>query len=175
MEKAKKGAVVEEVKATLEKSNIAIVTHYRGLTVAEMTALRRDMRKSGSEYRVVKNTLTKRAAQGTSFEGLGEILTGPVGLASSSDPVAPAKVLSDFAKTHPNLQIIGGIMEGRPIDLAGVNALAKLPSREVLLAKLLGTMMGPVQGVVGVLAAVPGSFVRVLEQIRQQKEEQSAA
>ncbi|MBF0424711.1 MAG: 50S ribosomal protein L10 [Magnetococcales bacterium] len=174
MNREEKSQVIDEVRATLGRSKVVVVAHYRGMTVDEMTALRRKFRESGSEYRVVKNTLAKRAAQGTPFEGLGSLLTGPTSLATSADPVAPAKVLDEFVKDHPNLQIIGAVLDGKILKAEEVVALAKLPSREVLLARMLGALNAPIQGFVGVLAAVPGSFVRALGQIQKQKEQQAA-
>ncbi|MBF0152428.1 MAG: 50S ribosomal protein L10 [Magnetococcales bacterium] len=174
MNREEKSQVIDDVRASLGRSRVAVVAHYRGMTVGEMTELRRKIRESGSEFRVVKNTLAKRAAQGTPFEGLDALLTGPTSLATSMDPVAPAKALDDFAKDHPNLQIVGGVLDGKLVDAKGITALAKLPSREVLLARMLGSLNSPIQGFVGVLAAVPGSLVRVLAQIQKQKEEQAA-
>lgn len=175
MNREEKGRVIEEVRGTLGRSSIAIVTHYRGLTVKEMTLLRRKIRDVGAEYRVIKNTLARRAAGGDSFEGLNGILTGPTGLATSHDPVAIAKVLTEFAKTHPKLQVVGGVMEGRALSVEGIQALAKLPSRDVLLGQLVGVLAAPMRGLVTVLAALPGGLVRALDQIRQQKEQAAAA
>ncbi|MBF0156488.1 MAG: 50S ribosomal protein L10 [Magnetococcales bacterium] len=170
MKRETKQQVVDEVRASLGESQVAIATHYRGLTVTEMTELRRRMRVAGAGYRVVKNTLAKRALEGTAFAPLGPLLTGPTGLAVSRDPVAPAKVLADFVKDHPNLVIRGGVMGGRLLSEGDVSALAALPSREVLLSRLLGTLNAPIQNLVGVLAALPGGLVRVLGQIRDSKE-----
>ena len=170
MNQTEKKQVVEEVRQELERANVAIVTRYRGLTVEAMTQLRRDMRAAGSQYRVVKNSLARRASQGTSFEGLGDFLTGPTGIATSVDPVAPAKVLTAFSKKNPMLEVVGGVLNGTVVSAAGIDDLAKLPSREVLLAKLLGTMMAPVQSFVTVLGAIPTSLVRVLDRIRESKE-----
>ena len=170
MDQTGKAQVIEEVREAYERSSVAIVSEYRGLTVDEMTELRNEIRNAGAEIRVVKNTLAKRAAQGTDFEGLGDYLVGPTVIAFSSDPVAPAKALSGFEKKHANLILKGGVLNGKNLDVKSIHALSKLPSREVLIAKLLGTMNGPIQNFVGVLAAVPGSLVRVLDQVRQQKE-----
>nr|CRH06689.1 50S ribosomal protein L10 [Candidatus Magnetococcus massalia] len=170
MKQADKSIIVEEVRESLNQSSIAIVAHYRGLTVDEMTELRSKLREAGAEMRVVKNTLAKRASAGTDFEGLNDFLSGPSSLTWSTDPVAPAKVLSAFAKDHDNLKIIGGVLDGNVLDVAGIEKLSKLPSKEELVAKLLRTLNNPIQGIVGVLAAVPGGFVRALEQVRQQKE-----
>ncbi|MEO5366793.1 MAG: 50S ribosomal protein L10 [Magnetococcus sp. WYHC-3] len=175
MNKTEKGQVIEEVRESLSQASVAIVTHYRGMTVAEMTKLRRSLRDAGAEFRVVKNTLARRASQGTPFEPLSPLLTGPTGIAYSADPVAPAKALSQYAKQNPKLEILGGVLDGKAMDAAGVQALAELPSREVLVAQLLGVLNGPIRNFVGVLAAVPGGFVRALDQVRQQKEQASTA
>lgn len=171
MNQTEKKQVVEDVRRELEQASVAIVTRYRGLAVADMTRLRREMRASGSQYRVIKNTLARRASQGTHFEGLGDFLTGPTGLATSVDPVAPAKVLVDFSKKNPMLEVVGGVLNGVVLSTDAINDLAKLPSREVLVAKLLGTMLAPLQSFVGVLAAIPTSLVRVLDRIRESKEQ----
>jgi large subunit ribosomal protein L10 len=166
-----KAQVIEEVREAYGRSSVAIVSEYRGLTVDELTELRTEVRNAGAEIRVVKNTLAKRAADGTDFEALSDYLVGPTIIALSSDPVAPAKALSEFGKKHDKLVLKGGVLNGKVLDVKEIKALAKLPSREVLLAKLMGTMNGPIQNFVGVLAAVPGSLVRVLDQVKQQKEQ----
>ncbi|MEO5346720.1 MAG: 50S ribosomal protein L10 [Magnetococcus sp. YQC-9] len=174
MNQTEKSEIIQEVQESMARSQLAIATHYRGLTVAQMTRLRREIRNAGAELRVVKNTLTKRAIQGSQFQPLEQVLTGPTVLAFSKDPVAPAKVLTEFAKKHPLLVIQGGVLNGNFISPADIVELSKLPSREMLLARLLGTMMNPVQGIVGVLAAVPAGFVRVLDRIREEKEKPAA-
>lgn len=170
MNQAEKKQVVDEMRQELERSNVAIVTRYRGLNVGDMTQLRREMRESGSNYRVVKNTLALRAARGTSFEGLADFLTGPTAIATSDDPVAPAKVISAYTKKNPTLEVVGGVLNGTVMTAAGIEDLAKLPPREVLLAKLLGTINAPIQSFVTVLGAIPTSLVRVLDRIRESKE-----
>ena len=170
MNQTEKEQVVDVVRQELQKASVVIVTRYRGLKVADMTRLRREMHATGSQYRVIKNTLARRAAQGTSFEGLAQFLTGPTGIAISTDPVAPAKVLETFAKKNPLLEVVGGVLNGTVINAAGISELAKLPSKEVLIAKLLGTMIAPIQSFVGVLVAVPASLVRVLDRVRESKE-----
>ena len=169
MNQTEKEKVVEEVRQELGRANVAIVTRYRGLTVANMTQLRREMRAAGSQYRVVKNSLARRASRGTDFEGLGDFLTGPTGIAMSVDPVAPAKILVAFSKKNPMLEVVGGVLDGTVLSAVGVSDLAKLPSREVLIAKVLGTMMAPMQSFVTVLGAIPASLVRVLDRIRASK------
>ncbi|MBF0296645.1 MAG: 50S ribosomal protein L10 [Magnetococcales bacterium] len=175
MKQTEKSEIIQEVQESLARSEVAIATHYRGLSVADMTRLRREMRAVGAELRVVKNTLTKRAIQGSQFQPLEKVLTGPTFLAFSKDPVAPAKVLTDFARKSPLLVIQGGVLNGTFMTPQEITELAKLPSREVLLGRLLGTLMAPVQGIVGVLSAVPAGFVRVLDGIREAKEKQQAA
>jgi len=165
-----KEVIINEVRQVMERSAIVVATHYRGLTVSQMGALRKRMHDSGCQYRVVKNTLAKRAATGTAFENLSGLLSGPTGLAFSVDPVAPAKVLAGFVKDFPTLEIRGAVMNGQVLDDKSVIKLATMPSREVLIAKLLGTMNGPIQNFVGVLAAVPAGLVRVLDQIRKSRE-----
>ncbi|OSM02440.1 50S ribosomal protein L10 [Magnetofaba australis] len=170
MNKAEKSSVIEEVKETFSQSSVALVAHYRGLSVAEMTELRVKMRDAGAELRVVKNTLARRAASEAGIENLNEFLVGPTSIATCSDPVAPAKVFSEFAKDHKKLEILGGVLDGERIDPAGIERLAKLPPKEVLVAQLLGVMNGPIRGFATVLNAIPSGFVRALDQIRQQKE-----
>ncbi len=174
MNQTEKSEIINGVKEGLDRSTVAIATHYRGLTVAQMTRLRNEIRQAGAEMRVVKNTLAKRAIKGSQFEPLGQVLTGPTVMAFAKDPVAPAKVLTEFAKKHPLLVVQGGVLNGVFMTPEDIIELSKLPSREVLLGRLLGTMMNPIQGIVGVLAAVPSGFVRVLDQIRAAKEQQAA-
>ncbi len=174
MNQTEKEQVVEEVRRELQRASVVIVTRYRGLTVADMTRLRREMYAAGSQYRVIKNTLARRATEGTQFAGLTQFLTGPTGVAISVDPVAPAKVLAAFIKKHPMLEVVGGVLNGTVINAAGIAELAKLPSREVLIAKVLGTMIAPVQNFMGVLVAIPSSLVRVLDRIRESKEKPGA-
>ncbi|HAT49937.1 MAG: 50S ribosomal protein L10 [Nitrospirae bacterium] len=170
MKQDEKETIINEVRQIMERSSIVVATHYRGLKVSEMGALRKKMHENGCQYRVIKNTLARRAATGTEFEILSDMLVGPTGLAFSSDPVAPAKVLAGFVKDNPTLEIRGAVLNGKILDGKSLARLATMPSREVMLAKLLGTMNGPIQNFVGVLAAVPASLVRVLDQIRQSKE-----
>lgn len=174
MNQTEKSDIIDAVKESMGRSTVAIATHYRGMSVADMTRLRREMRQVGAELRVVKNTLAKRAIQGSGFQPLEKVLTGPTVLAFSKDPVAPAKVLTDFAKKNPLLLVQGGVLNGVFISPQDIIELSKLPTREVLLARLLGTMMNPIQGIVGVLSAVPSGFVRVLDRIREEKEKQAA-
>lgn len=169
MNKEGKQRVVEELNAAWSASSAGIVTHYRGLTVAQMGDLRRRLRQANVSMRVVKNTLARRAAEGTDFKAAEELFSGPVAIAYGSDPVGMAKALSEFSKEHEALEILGGVLEGKRVDVQGIKALASLPPREVLLAKLLGSMQSPISGFVRTLAEVPASFVRTLAAIRDQK------
>jgi large subunit ribosomal protein L10 len=129
-----------------------VLADYRGLTVEQDTALRSALRKAGVEYKVVKNTLTRFAVKESNLGGLESYLSGPTSLAlSETDPVAPAKILSEYAKKFEKLEIKAGVVEGKVIDVKGVNALADLPSREVLIAKVLGGFNAPITGFVNVL------------------------
>lgn len=174
MARPEKEAIVAELKEKLEQSKAAILTDYRGLNVAAMTELRRLMREQGLEYRVVKNTLTRFAAQELGLDNLEPYLEGPTAIAFSfEDPVAPAKVIMDFAKEHKQLEVKAGLLRGKVIQPEGVKELADLPPREVLLAQVLGGLQAPIAGLVGVLNGAPRNLVYVLEAIRKQKEEAS--
>lgn len=163
--------VVEEFAAKLATAKAAFLADYRGLTVDQVNELRGKLHEAGVEYRVVKNTLLRLAAKGTSFECLSEFLQGPTAIAiAQDDPVAPAKVLNDFAKNSKVFELKTGVLEGKLLTADGITALADLPSREVLLAKMLGSINAPVSNFVGVLAAVPRSLVQVLGAIKDQKE-----
>ena len=164
-----KKAVVEQVSGVLSGSQTAIVAEYRGLTVEKMTSLRREARESGVYLRVVKNTLARRAVKGSSFECLDEHLVGPLALAASEDPVAAAKVLSKFEKAHDAFEIKVGAMSGALLSHAEIDALAKLPGRDELLAKLVGTMQAPISKFVSTLNEVPSKFLRTLAAVRDAK------
>lgn len=171
--RTEKQAVVSELKEKLSSSKGAVLTSYRGLTVAQDTKLRRKLREAGIEYRVVKNTLTRIAANEVGIEGLDQYLEGPTAIAlSDKDPVAPAKVLTDFIKENKlqAIEVKAGLVEGKVVDAGGVKALASLPPREVLLAKALGSMQAPITGLVTVLSGNIRNLAYVLEAIRQQKE-----
>lgn len=166
-----KEAIVAEIKEKLAGAKSAVVADYRGLTVAEVTELRKKLREAGVEYKVYKNTLVRLAAKETGLEGIIEYLTGPNAIAfGMQDPVTPAKILSQFAKDHKNLEIKAGILEGKILDFDGIKALAELPSKEVLVAKLLGTLQAPIVGLLNVLNGPSRKLVYALEAIRKQKE-----
>ena len=164
-----KKAVVVEVSEQVSTAQAIIVAEYRGLQVGEMTELRAQARKSGVYLRVLKNTLVRRAVEGTPFSGLANEMVGPLVFGISSDPVSAAKVLSDFAKANDKFIIKAGAMPNQVMDVNGVQALASLPSRDELLAKLLGTMQAPVAKFVRTLNEVPTKFVRGLAAVRDQK------
>ena len=165
-----KVAIVTEVKERLENATSVVVTEYRGLTVSEMQELRGQLRPSGARYKVYKNTLVRRAADEAGLE-LADHLVGPTALAfaepaegeARGDVVSMAKALRDFAKTHPNLVIKGGLFDGAPIDADGINALADIEPREVLLPKLAGLMAAPMQQFASLLQAVPREFAGLLQ------------
>lgn len=170
LNRAEKAVVIEEVVAELANAESIVVAEYRGLDVASVTVLRKKARESGVYLRVLKNTLVRRAVVGTPFEGLTNQMVGPLMYAISADPVSAAKVLAGFASTNDKLVIKGGALPGKELDENGVKALATLPSREELLAKLMGTMQAPVAQFVRTLNEVPTKFVRGLAAVRDQKE-----
>lgn len=165
-----KKAVVAEVSAELANAQAVVVAEYRGLEVGQITVLRAKARESGVYLRVLKNTLVKRAVEGTPFDGLTSQMFGPLIYGISSDPVASARVMQDFAKENDKLVIKGGAMPHHVMDANGVKALASMPSREELLAKLLGTMQAPVTKFVQTLNEVPSKFVRTVAALRDSKE-----
>jgi large subunit ribosomal protein L10 len=165
-----KKAVVAEVSAQVADAQAIILAEYRGLEVGDLTQLRAQARKSGVYLRVLKNTLVRRAIDGTPFSGLSNEMVGPLMFGISSDPVAVAKVLSEFAKTNDKFVIKAGGLPNQVMDVNGVQALASLPSREELLAKLLGTMQAPIAQFVRTLNEVPTKFVRGLAAVRDQKQ-----
>ena len=169
-----KKAVVAEVSAEVAKAQGIFVAEYRGLEVGSMTELRAKARKSGVYLRVLKNTLARRAVAGTPFEKLAEQMVGPLVYGISSDPVATAKVLNEFAKANEKLVIKAGAMPNAVITAKEVKALASMPSREQLIAQLLGTMQAPVAQFVRTLNEVPSRFVRTLAAIRDRKERAGA-
>ena len=157
--RADKVAVVDEVRERLEGAQASVVTEYRGLTVAAMAELRRNLRAVGGDYKVFKNTLVKLAVAGGDHEGISEHLTGPTAITFiEGDVSAVAKALRDFAKDNPELVIKGGVLDGKALSATDLKALASLPSREVLLAQLAGLIASPMQSLAGLFKAVPQSF-----------------
>ena len=169
-----KAAVVAEVSAEVAKAQTIVVAEYRGLEVGAITALRKQARNQGVYLRVLKNTLARRAVAGTPFEGLSDKLVGPLIYGLSSDPVAAAKVLNTFARDNDKLVLKAGAMANSVLDESAVKALATMPSREELLARLLATMQAPIAQFVRTLNEVPGRFVRTVAAVRDQKEQAGA-
>lgn len=165
-----KKAVVAEVSERVSKAQAIILAEYRGMEVGEMTQLRAQARKSGVYLRVLKNTLVRRAVEGTPFSGLANDMVGPLVFGISTDPVAAAKVLSDFAKSNEKFVLKAGALPNKVMDVKGIQALASLPSRDELLAKLFGTMQAPIATFVRTLNEVPTKFVRGLAAVRDQKQ-----
>ncbi len=162
--------MVAEVSEQVSKAQSIILAEYRGMEVGDMTKLRAQARNSGVYLRVLKNTLVRRAVDGTPFSDLSAQMVGPLVFGISTDPVAAAKVLNDFAKGNDKFVIKAGAMPNQVMDANGVKALASMPSREELLSKLLGTMQAPVAKFVRTLNEVPTSFVRGLAAVRDQKQ-----
>ena len=149
-----KQAVVEEVSAQVAQSQSLVVAEYRGVPVGEITALRANARANGVYLHVLKNTLVRRAVQGTPFEVLADKMVGPLIYSMSADAIAAAKVVHEFAKTNDKLVVKGGVYEGKALEPAEVAALASVPSKEVLLAQLLGVMKSPITSMAIVMKAV---------------------
>lgn len=172
MPRPEKVRIVNELSEKLSATQSVVFADYRGLNVKEVTELRKKLREAGVEYKVVKNTLARLAAEKAEVGGVDQYMTGPTAIAlGMKDPVAPAKILSEFAKTHKNLEIKGGVLQGKAIGLDEVKSLADLPSREVLLAKMLGSMQAPISGFVSVLSGTIRSLVYALDAVRKAKEE----
>lgn len=170
MKRSDKEQFVQEMAERLQNTTATFLADYRGIDVEQATQLRRELTAAGVEYRVVKNNLLKLAAKGTPAEGLQEFCAGPTAIAlSGDDPVAPAKILSKFAKEIEAFELKAGVLSGKVMSVADIIALAELPSREELLAKALSCMNAPASNLVGTLAAIPRSLVQVLDAIGQSK------
>jgi len=164
-----KQAVVAEVAKEIAGAQAIVMVENRGMVVAEMTKLRAKARDAGVYFRVMKNTLVRRAVADTPFAALSEKMVGPLAYGIGTDPVAVAKVLNDFAKGHDKFVITGGAMPGQVMSAKDIAALAALPSRDELIARLLGTMQAPIAKFVRTLNEVPGKFVRGLAAVRDAK------
>jgi len=164
-----KSKVVAEIKQKLEAASGVVLADYRGLTVAQATQLRVQLRQAGVEYRVLKNSLVSRAANEVGVSGLDQYLTGPTALAFSADPVAPAKVLTEFAKTNKNFKVKAGVVEGKVVGPEEIRTLAELPSREVLLGMVLRGMQAPLTGMANVLQGPIRKMGYALEEVRKLK------
>jgi large subunit ribosomal protein L10 len=162
---------VKELNERLGKCSVVILTDYKGLDVEAMTQLRAKLREADVEYQVVKNTMLRLASEGTGAEAIKDSFTGPSAIAMSyEDPVAPAKVLTDFAKDNDKLEIKIGVMDGKVLDISAIKALSDLPSRDQLLATVLSAMNAVPTSLVTALSDVPRRMVNVLQAIKDQKE-----
>lgn len=171
----KKKEIVGDLHDMFSRSKVVIVTDYKGMNVAMMNELRKQLRAESVEYRVVKNTLLARASEGTDVSAIRDKFKGPVAVALSyKDPVAPAKILTGFAKENNKLEIKLGVMDGKMLTPEGIKALSSLPPREVLLSQLLSLMNAVPTGFVRVLAAVPQNFMGVLNALREKREQEAA-
>jgi large subunit ribosomal protein L10 len=160
--RSEKAEAIAELNQIFKDASLMVVTRQSGLTVQEVTDLRRKIRAAGASYKVAKNRLTLRALEGTPFKALGPMFTGPTAIAYSKDPVAAAKVVSIFAKENEKLSIVGGALGENTLDVAGVQALATLPSLDALRATIIGLLQAPATKVAGVLQAPAGQVARVL-------------
>ncbi|MEG8039697.1 50S ribosomal protein L10 [Sphingomonas sp. LR60] len=162
MDRSQKTAAVAELNATFSEVAVVVVTRNLGMTVAQSTDLRNRMRDAGATYKVSKNKLARIALDGTDYGSISDMLTGPVGLATSTDPVAAAKVAAEFAKTTDKFEIVGGAMGTTPLDVAGVQALATLPSLDELRAKIVGLIVAPATKLATITQAPAAQIARVL-------------
>ncbi|TPG10908.1 50S ribosomal protein L10 [Sphingomonas oligophenolica] len=162
MDRNQKAEAVAELNRSFSEVGVVVVTRNLGMTVSQSTALRNKMRDAGATYKVSKNKLAKIALDGTDYLSLSDLLTGPVGLASSTDPVAAAKVAVDFAKTNDKFEIVGGAMGATALDVEGVKALASLPSLDELRAKITGLLVAPATKIATIAQAPAAQLARVL-------------
>jgi large subunit ribosomal protein L10 len=170
--RADKDTEFGEIQAAFREADTAVLVDYRGITVPQVTELRRQIRASGGRYRVVKNSLAKRAAAGTSFEVLAAQFTGPTAVVyTGKDPVLMAKALTTFAKTTPALSIKAAVVQGRAVTAAAVADLASLPGKAELYGRLLFVLQAPMQQLVTVLSAVPRDLMNVLAAVERKKKE----
>ena len=162
MDRTEKSELVAELNRTFAETSVVIVTRNLGLTVAQSTELRTKMREAGARYKVAKNRLARIAIEGTDYTTLSDLLTGPTGLSTSTDPVAPAKVVVDFAKANDKLEIVGGQMGTTVLDAEGVKALATMPSLDELRAKIVGLIVAPATKLATITQAPAAQIARVL-------------
>ncbi len=168
--KAFKSEKIDAMKAKAEKAQVAILTEYKGYSVEEITKLRRSLQKDGGDYMVTKNTLAKIAFKGTDFEVLAESLTGPIAIAFGfEDQVSPAKAVAKFNKKKKKGAILGGALDGKLLSAQEAEALSKMPSKEELYAKILGSINSPASGIVGSINAVMAQLTRAMAAVRDQK------
>jgi large subunit ribosomal protein L10 len=161
--RTEKAELIETLQSAFNESSTVVVAHQVGMTVAESGDLRRKMREAGAGFKVTKNRIAKLALKGTRFEDLDSMFTGPTAVGMSQDPVAAAKVIVDYAKGNKKITIIGGSMDGKTLDQAGVEALAKMPSLDELRGKLVGLVQAPAAKVARVTQAPAGKLARVIQ------------
>ncbi|MEO5375328.1 MAG: 50S ribosomal protein L10 [Alphaproteobacteria bacterium] len=175
MNRDQKKELVSTLNRVLGETSIVVVVHYTGMTVAEMSALRAQMREAGASFKVTKNRLTRLALAGTKYETLAPLFTGPTAVAFSKDPVAAARVSVKYAKGNEKLKILGGALGTMVLDQQGVKALAELPSLDELRAGLIGMIKTPATRIAGVLQAPAGQLARVLKAYADKDQDQEAA
>jgi len=176
LDRTEKTRIVEEVQESFRKANATFIAEYQGIKALEMNEFRKALRDASMEFRVVRNTLARRAVQGTLVEGVTADLKGPTAIAFSyNDAAAAAKALVEFAKTQPKLKLKTGTLGGKVLSIDDIKGLSELPSREVLLAKMLGSMMSPVTGMAVVLSAVPKKLLYALNAVREKKAAEAGA
>jgi large subunit ribosomal protein L10 len=163
VDRSEKQQLITSLHKTLKTAQLVVITRQSGLTVAEVTNLRRQMRQAGASYKVTKNRLARLALEGTEFEGLKSMFTGPTAIAYSADPIAAAKVAVTYANSNQKLKIVGGAMGGQVLDPTGVKALATLPSLDELRAKIVGVLVTPATRIAAVLQAPGAQLARVLK------------
>jgi len=163
VERSEKEQLVTSLHETLKKAELVVITQQSGLTVAEVTNLRRQMRQAGAGFKVTKNRLARLALEGTKFEGLSSMFTGPTAIAYSADPIAAAKVAVTYANSNNKLTIVGGAMAGQVLDPSGIKALATLPSLDQLRGKIIGILVTPATRIATVLQAPAAQLARVLK------------
>lgn len=168
MNRAEKQAFIEQAHEKFKNAGIALVVHNNGLSVAEMSDFRGKLREAGAEFKISKNRLTKIAAKDTTYESISDLFTGPTGIATSEEPVGVAKGIVEFAKTNDKLEIVGGAYGEKRLELADIEALAKLPSLEELRAKIVGMIGTPATRIAGVVQAPGGQIARVIGAKAQQ-------
>lgn len=170
MPKEEKIEAVKELRENIEGSNSLLLTDYRGLTVSEITTLRRTLHEKGADYKVVKNTLFKLAAEKLADSGIYDLLAGPTAVAFvHNDPIASAKAIMDFTRDHKDLEVKGGYVEGRLLTADQIQTLSKIPPKEILLAQLVGSIQSPIAGLVGTLQGLMSNLVYTLQAVSEQK------
>jgi large subunit ribosomal protein L10 len=170
MPTVQKESLISEIKGRFADAESVIMTDYRGLTVKEMQELRTKLREAGSEIKVYKNSLTEIAIRELELPNMDAYLAGPTAFVfAGEDPVAPAKALAAFAKLHQALELKGGIVQGQVVDAEGVKAIATLPSREELIARIMGGLVSPIRGFMGMANAPAGALARVFQAVADQK------